>query len=158
MVELCEQDGITLGTAFMMRFHAQHLAALEMIREGRLGSPVFARAQLSCWYPPIEGAWRQTPETGGGGSLMDMGGHCIDLLEMFFGPVKRVHCAINSTVQDYPSEDSAVATLTFENGALGSVDTFFCIPDAGSKNAPELYGSFGSIWPEERSVKAKPVR
>jgi predicted dehydrogenase len=145
MVEFCGQAGITLGTAFMMRFHTQHLAARDLIREGRLGRPVLARAQLSCWYPPIEGAWRQRPETGGGGSLMDMGGHCIDLLEMFFGPVRRVHCAINNTVHGYPSEDSAVATLTFQNGALGVVDTFFCIPDAASKNALELYGSRGSI-------------
>ena len=30
-------------------------------------SPVYARAQLSCWYPPIPGAWRQSPATGGGG-------------------------------------------------------------------------------------------
>jgi predicted dehydrogenase len=35
--------------------------------------------------------------------------------------------------------------LFFENGAIGSVDTFFCIPDNGSKNMLELYGSQGSI-------------
>jgi predicted dehydrogenase len=145
MVEFCRQKGVTLGTAFMMRFQTQHQAALALIREGRLGRPVFGRAQLSCWYPPIEGAWRQTPATGGGGSLMDMGGHCIDLLEMFLGPLKQVRCAINNTVHEYRSEDSAVATLSFENGALGVVDTFFCIPDVASKNALELYGSRGSI-------------
>lgn len=145
MVEACRREGVTLGTAFMMRFQSQHQAALVLIREGRLGRPVFGRTQLSCWYPPIEGAWRQDPVTGGGGSLMDMGGHCIDLLEMFLGPLKQVHCAINNTVHDYRSEDSAVATLTFENGALGVVDTFFCIPDASSRNALELYGSRGCI-------------
>ena len=36
------------------------------------------------------------PATGGGGSLMDMGGHCIDLLEMFFGKVSAVSCFTNS--------------------------------------------------------------
>jgi predicted dehydrogenase len=35
--------------------------------------------------------------------------------------------------------------LLFENGALGTVDTFFCIPDHSSKNVLELYGSQGSI-------------
>jgi predicted dehydrogenase len=35
--------------------------------------------------------------------------------------------------------------LFFENGALGTVDTFFCIPDNSSKNVLELYGSKGSI-------------
>ncbi|RPJ79800.1 MAG: gfo/Idh/MocA family oxidoreductase [Acidobacteria bacterium] len=118
---------------------------MKLIQQGRLGTPVYARAQLSCWYPPIANAWRQDPATGGGGSLMDMGGHCIDLLEMFFGKVAKVSCLIGSTIHNYRSEDSAVATLFFESGALATVDTFFCIPDAGSKNVLELYGSQGSI-------------
>jgi predicted dehydrogenase len=76
---------------------------------------------------------------------MDMGGHCIDLLEMFFGKVKQVSCFINTTIHHYKSEDSAVAMFCFENGAIGTVDTFFCIPDNSSKNCLELYGSGGSI-------------
>ncbi|MFH1614519.1 MAG: Gfo/Idh/MocA family oxidoreductase [Planctomycetota bacterium] len=145
MIAACESADVLLGTAFMMRFHSQHQAALQMIQQGKLGKPTYARAQLSCWYPPIEGAWRQDPALGGGGSLMDMGGHCIDLLEMFFGKVRKVSCFINNTVHNYESEDSAVATLFFENGAIGVVDTFFCIPDNSSKNVLELYGSHGSI-------------
>jgi len=145
MIDLCRHNGVKLGCAFMMRFVAQHQGALKLIRQGRLGRPVYARAQLSCWYPPIEGAWRQDPATGGGGSLIDMGGHCIDLLEMFFGKVIKVACCVNNTIHNYRSEDSAVATLVFENGALGTVDAFFCIPDAGSRNVLELYGSKGSI-------------
>jgi predicted dehydrogenase len=145
MIDLCDWMKVKLGCAFMMRFVAQHQEALKLIQQGRLGRPVYARAQLSCWYPPLEGAWRQDPATGGGGSLIDMGGHCIDLLEMFFGQVVKVACFTNNTVHKYESEDSAVATLFFENGALGTVDTFFCIPDAGSRNVLELYGSKGSI-------------
>ncbi len=145
MIELCQQRGVKLGCAFMMRLVAQHAEALKLINEGKLGQPTYARVQLSCWYPPIEGAWRQDPAAGGGGSLIDMGGHCIDLLEMFFGKVARVSCFINNTVHDYKSEDSAIAMLFFENGALGTIDTFFCIPDNSSKNALELYGSKGSI-------------
>ncbi len=144
-IALCQKMGVKLGCAFMMRFVAQHVEALKLIQQGRLGTPTYARAQLSCWYPPIKGAWRQDPATGGGGALIDMGGHCIDLLEMFFGNVAKVSCFINNTVHDYKSEDSAVATLFFENGALGTVDTFFCIPDNSSKNVLELYGSRGSI-------------
>jgi predicted dehydrogenase len=145
MIRICEEEGVTLGIGLMMRFVTQHLSARELIKEGKLGKPVYARAQLSCWYPPIEGAWRQDPETGGGGSLMDMGSHCIDLLEMFFGEAQSVNCFINNTVHPYKSEDSAVVSLFFENGAMGTVDTCFCIPDNSSKNILELYGSKGSI-------------
>lgn len=145
MVKTCNQEGVYLGTGFMMRFSAQHQTALKMIQEGKLGQPVYGRAQLSCWYPPIEGAWRQDPKTGGGGSLVDMGSHCIDLLEMFFGKIKSVSCFINNNIHSYKSEDSAVVSLFFENGALATVDTYFCIPDNSSKNMLELYGSKGSI-------------
>ncbi len=145
MVSECSEQGLKLGSAFMMRFLAQHQQALKMIQDGRIGQPVYTRAQLSCWYPPIEGAWRQKLLLGGGGSLIDMGGHCIDLLEMFFGNVKRVSCFVNCTVHGYESEDSAVAMLSFDNGAIGTVDAFYCIPDNSSKNVLEIYGSRGSI-------------
>ncbi|MBN2508432.1 MAG: Gfo/Idh/MocA family oxidoreductase [Verrucomicrobia bacterium] len=145
MIDACAQARVRLGTAFMMRFHAHHQAALQLLRDGTLGQPVFARAQLSCWYPPIPGAWRQDPVTGGGGALMDMGGHCLDLLEMFFGPARAVHCFTHHTVHPYASEDSAVVSIQFQNGALGVIDTFFCLPDEASQNRLELYGSRGSL-------------
>lgn len=145
MIKICNDEGILLGTGLMMRFISQHQAALKLIQEGRLGKPVYGRAQLSCWYPPMEGAWRQNPVSGGGGSLMDMGSHCIDLLEMFFGKIRTVSCFINNSIHAYKSEDSAIVLLLFENGALATVDTFFCIPDNSSKNVLELYGSKGSI-------------
>ena len=144
MAAACRTSGVQFGTAFMMRFQAQHQAAAKMLQEGRLGKPVYARAQLSCWYPPDPKAWRQDPALAGGGSLIDMGNHCIDLLEMFFGPVNKVSCFTNR-VHGYASEDSAVVLLHFANGALGTVDTFFCIQDNSSKNALEMYGTKGSL-------------
>jgi predicted dehydrogenase len=148
MVEACRAAGVTLGTAFMMRLSAQHQAARSMIARGQLGKLVYGRAQLSCWYPPLQGAWRQDPALGGGGSLIDMGGHCIDLLEMFFGDVAAVSCRIGNLVHSYRSEDSAVALVEFASGASATVDSFFCIPDASSRNALEIYGSGGSIIAE----------
>ena len=145
MAAACGKAGVQLGTAFMMRFQTQHQEAAKMIQAGKLGKPVYARAQLSCWYPPMPNSFRQNPALGGGGSLIDMGNHCIDLLEFFFGPAKAVSCFTNSTVHAYASEDSAVVLLQFANGAVGAVDTFFCIQDESSKNALELYGSRGSI-------------
>ncbi len=145
MMAAARQAGVQLGTALMMRFHSQHRAALRLVEEGKLGRMVYGRAQLSCWYPPLDGAWRQDPARGGGGSLIDMGGHCIDLLEMFFGPVERVSCFTNNTVHPYRSEDSAAVLLAFAGGALATVDTFFCIPDEAGDNVLELYGSRGSI-------------
>ncbi len=76
---------------------------------------------------------------------MDMGGHCLDLLELFFGPIDRVACLLGHTVHEYAPEDSALVSAVFRNGALGTVDAFFSIPDESSENVLELYGSGGSI-------------
>jgi predicted dehydrogenase len=148
MLEICRRAGVNLGTAFMMRYHSRHQAALRLIQKGKLGRPVFARAQLACWYPPARGAWRQVQRESGGGALMDLAGHCIDLLEMFFGPVVAVRCMTNHTLHKYSTEDSAVTLVRFKNGALATVDTLFCIRDCSSKNRLELYGANGSILAE----------
>jgi predicted dehydrogenase len=148
MLAVCREHNVKLGVGFMMRFHAQHQEALKLVEAGKLGTLVYGRAQLSCWYPPIAGAWRQDPATSGGGSLMDMGGHCIDLLEMFFGPAKKVACMTGSLVHAYASEDTAVVVIEFESGAKGCVDNLFNVPDASSKNRLEIYGSKGSILAE----------
>lgn len=148
MVEACRSNGVKFGVGLMMRFHAQHQAACDIVKAGQLGKPVFGRAQLSCWYPPMDGAWRQDPGTGGGGTMVDLASHCIDLLEMIFGPVRSVRCITRNLVHCYKSEDSSVVLLEFENGAMGVVDTLFNVPDACSKNRLELYGSKGSILAE----------
>lgn len=145
MIKVCETEGVQLGVGLMMRFSSQHQEALKAIEQGIVGKPVFGRAQLSCWYPPIKDAWRQNLSQSGGGSLMDMGSHCIDLLEMFLGRISNVYCRMSNAVHDYGVEDSAVVLLGFANGATAIVDTHFCVPDAASKNMLELYGSQGSI-------------
>lgn len=145
-IKACADAGVKFGTNFMMRFHACHETIRAMVAAGDLGTPVLGRAELTCWYPPIEGAFRQSISLGGGGSLIDMGNHCIDLLEFIFGSkVARVACFTDNLVQDYESEDTAVATLHFANGAVGMVDTLFNVPDAAARNMLELYGSRGSM-------------
>ena len=149
MIAACKQAKVNLGTAFMMRFHSQHQAAKQLIAEGKIGKPVFGRAQLSFFYPPIPGAWRQNFAEGGGGALIDLAGHCLDLLEMCFdSAVTSISCMTNRTIQAYETEDSAVTLARFANGALATVDTFFCVADHASKNRLELCGSQGGIIAE----------
>ncbi len=145
MIRVCEENKVKLTLDYMMRYHSHHRKIKKLIDEGALGTLVMGRAQLTCWYPPMEKAWRQSPQFGGGGSLIDMGTHCIDLLEMFMGKVVEVFCYTGHLVQDYPVEDTAVVVLKFESGAVGMVDNHFNIPDASSENRLEIYGSKGSI-------------
>lgn len=146
IIQLGKYRNLKIGVDFMMRFHGVHEKIKEMIKEGKLGRPVMARAQLSCWYPKIKGAWRQIPKFGGGGSLIDMGSHCIDIIEFIFGSkVKEVFCFAETVVQKYSVEDTAIMTVKLKNGAIGIVDACFSIPDNSSLNVLEIYGSKGSV-------------
>jgi len=145
VVRRCERNHVKLQVGFMMRFHACHKEAAKMIEQGRIGRPVMGRAELTCWYPEIKGAWRQDPKQAGGGCLMDMGIHCIDLLRTFLGEVEEVFAFTDRVTFGYPVEDTSVVNLFFDSRACGIVDNFFDIPDDASQNRLEIYGTRGCI-------------
>lgn len=145
VAEACRVAGVKLGVGLMMRFHACHRAMREVIASGEIGKPVMGRAQLTCWYPRIPGAWRQDPAQSGGGALMDLGIHTIDLLRTLLGEVQAVIAFAENVVQEYPVDDSSVVLLRFVSGAMGVVESFFNIPDAAAQNALEIYGTKGCI-------------
>ncbi len=147
-VAACRRHRVFLQEGYMMKFHGAHRRIKEFIDAGRLGRLVYLRAQLSCWYPPIPGAWRQDPKLGGGGALIDMATHLFDLLEHFAGPIKRLTALTGHLVHAYRSEDASTTLLEFQSGAHATVDCFFCIPDEASRTRLEIYGSQGSILTE----------
>ena len=147
-IKACADNGVFLQEGYMMTFHGAHRKIRQLIDDGKLGKLVYIRAQLSCWYPPIPGAWRQNPQLGGGGSLIDMATHLYDLVEYLGGPIRRVAALTGNAVQAYESEDAATTLLELESGAHATVDTFFCIPDEASRTRLEIYGSRGSIFAE----------
>jgi len=148
-VDICKKNGVFLQEGYMMKFHGAHIKIKELIKKGMLGKIVYIRAQLSCWYPPIEGAWRQDPKKGGGGALIDMATHLYDLIEFFTDErIRWVSAITNRQVHSYKSEDSSTTLLELESGTHATVDCFFCIPDEASRTRLEIYGSQGSIFTE----------
>ncbi|HEY5910886.1 MAG TPA: Gfo/Idh/MocA family oxidoreductase [Verrucomicrobiae bacterium] len=147
-VAACRKHGVFLQEGYMMKFHGAHQRIKELNDTGRLGRLVYLRAQLSCWYPPMKGAWRQNPKLGGGGALIDMATHLYDLLGYFAGPIKRLTALTNRLVHPYRSEDASTTLLEFKSGAHATVDCFFCIPDEASRTRLEIYGSQGAILTE----------
>ena len=149
MIAACKTAGVYLTEGYMMKHHALNAKASEMVQNGDIGQVVFARAQLSCWYPSIPGAWRQDPKLGGGGALIDMATHCYDLLQYIIGSkIKEVVAFTDTLTHDYPVDDSSTTLLRFENGAHAVVDAFFNVPDSAGQARLELYGNKGSIQAE----------
>ncbi len=151
MAQACEKAGVKLMVGFMMRFHPLHLRAKRLLEAGALGKPILARAQLSHfhveWNADGTRNWRQEAALSGGGSLMDMGIHCFDLLRILLGEIKEISAFADTLYNDYAVEDSAAALLRFESGAQGIVDSSFAL--RGAHHVLEIYGTEGSLRAED---------
>lgn len=145
----CKEQGVKIGVGFMMRFHSYHQKMKELIQGGKIGEIVSARAQLTCWYPEIENNWRQNKQTSGGGSMMDMGIHCIDLIQYITG-LKAVQIAgmTGNQIFQYGVEDAGSVLMKMNNGSMCYVDSNFNIPDDAARCKLEFYGTKGSIMAE----------
>ncbi|NPV07809.1 MAG: Gfo/Idh/MocA family oxidoreductase [Anaerolineae bacterium] len=146
ILDACRHAGVKCASGYMMRYHGAHREIKRILADRELGEVVFGRAQLTCWYPPIPGAWRQEWRLGGGGALMDMGTHCLDLLEWLIGPIDRLTALVETVAFDYEVEDSATVLLHFSNGAQGIVDVSFNVPDEAAQNVLEIRGTKGAIY------------
>ncbi len=149
IVDECRKAGVLLATGFMMRYHAYHQKMKEIVESGRLGKVVSCRGQLTCWYPDIPGAWRQKKAASGGGALMDMGVHCIDLIQYITGSKARKVAGFSGTKTfGYEVDDSSSTIIELDNGAYAYIDANFNIPDAAARGRLEIYGTKGSMLAE----------
>ena len=149
IVRAAKEAGVLAATGFMMRYHAFHQKIREMIARGDIGQVVSARAQLTCWYPEIPGAWRQIRSLSGGGALIDMGVHCIDLIEYITGGRTVKTVGFNDTKTfSYNVDDSSNILIKLDNGVTGYVDSHFNIPDEAAFCRLEFYGTKGSLLAE----------
>lgn len=146
LLEACRAAGLQLTVGYMMKYHSLHEKAKEIIKAGEIGDVGSVRAQFTCWYPDIAGAWRQKKALGGGGALMDLGVHCIELIEFLLDDeIEDVKGMISTHTFSYEVEDGAVIVFRTRGGVLGHVDVAFNIPDAASESKLELYGTKGYI-------------
>jgi predicted dehydrogenase len=148
MLVACSKAAVKFMLGFCMRNNPYHMKARELVQSGGLGQMIMGRAQLTCWYPPDERAWRQDISLSGGGSLIDMGAHCLDLLEWIMGTKVVEVCGFQDVITHrYRTriEDTSTTIVRFSSGAHGIIDNYFNVPDSASLNRLELYGTKGSI-------------
>jgi predicted dehydrogenase len=143
-----QKAGVKFMLGFCMRYNVYNKKARELVQARALGQMVMGRAQLTCWYPPIPGAWRQDASISHGGSLIDMGTHCLDLLE-WIQDTRIVEVAGFQDLRTHAYrthiEDTSTIIVRFANGAHGIIDNYFNLPDAAAQNALELHGTKGSL-------------
>lgn len=126
MIDACKDADVKLGVAYYRRFYPVVDRMLEIIDSGEIGMPMCVSAVTSTSVTiGTEGAWRVNEALSGGGALMDIGSHRINIMLAMFGPAKAVHGVRRTIGTDYSSDNSVSFTLEFESGCLGAVQCFF---------------------------------
>ncbi len=170
--EAAERSGKLLQVGFVRRYddHAQLLR--RMAERGDFGDIYFAKAStLRRLGNP--GGWFSDIERSGGGPLIDIGVHVIDLCWYMMGRPRPVSVSANtysklgnrSSVRnlsfykaaDYDAEvntveDMANAMIRFENGASLLVDVSFTIHAKANETAVRLYGDKGGFEIDPETV------
>ncbi|MEG0987001.1 MAG: Gfo/Idh/MocA family oxidoreductase [Clostridia bacterium] len=145
-VDYCAEKGIKLAAGLMMRYGSHVQSMKRAIAEGKLGQVVSGYSQFTLWLPESSGNWRLEKAKAGGGCMMDMAVHVIDLMEFITGMrVTRV-ASMNETITfSYDVEDTSTVLMRMENGAQFVVQTNFNIPDEASKWRLEVFGTKGRL-------------
>lgn len=155
MIAACDKAGVMLATIFPSRFHRSSQLMKQAIDAGRLGRLTLGDAYVK-WYRTQQyydsGAWRGTWSLDGGGALMNQAIHSVDLLTWMMGPVAEVtaHTAMLAH-ERIEVEDTAVATLKFESGALGVIEASTAAWPGDLKRI-EIHGTNGSIAMREEDI------
>jgi predicted dehydrogenase len=153
MIDATDRAGVAFGVIFQRRFWPAAQRIRRAIDTGRLGTLTLGEVSVRIWRPQeyfASDPWRGKWATEGGGVLMNQAVHAIDQFLWFMGtPVEIVGRHATLRHRDYIDvEDTAVATVVFEHGALGVIQASSTFqPNFGFKVS--VHGDTGaavSVW------------
>ena len=146
MVDACARAGVRYATAFDQRFHAAHRALAELIAEGRLGIVTAVRIVYACWLPADWAGdnWRIDPRRAGGGALMDLAPHGLDLVAYLLGePLVDVAAMGQARVHRYKVEDGALLMARSRSGVMLQMHVAYNCPETLPRRRLEVVGTAG---------------
>jgi UDP-N-acetyl-2-amino-2-deoxyglucuronate dehydrogenase len=147
LVEHCRQCGVSLAVIYQNRFIDNVRRMKKAVDQGKLGRLVMVRTSVK-WFRDQNyyrnAPWRGSLKLDGGGALINQSIHTIDLMLWLAGPVRSVQ-AFKATLthEGMEGEDNLVASMQFENGALGVLEASTSIVPPQNRKI-ELHGSKGS--------------
>jgi predicted dehydrogenase len=146
MVEACRNHGATLAVAYYRRFWPQTAAIKRIIEAGEIGEVVNARVQVTgsvTREPETVRAWKLDPTMSGGGFLMDVGCHRIDLLLHLLGGVADVTAFTDAVAWEFAADNSSNLLLRFAAGAHAMASFHWTVGFVTDEF--EIVGTTGSI-------------
>ena len=147
MIRLTDSHGTKLFVVKQNRYNLPVIQTRKALESGRFGDLILGTVRVRwCrdqdYYDQAywRGSWK-----GDGGVLSNQASHHLDLLTWMMGDVKSVHAYASTALVDIETEDTAVATLQFENGAIGTIEATTATRPKDLEGSFSIMGSSGSV-------------
>lgn len=146
MLQAVEKAGIFNGYLEDLVYTPKFIKAEESVRKGALGRILWAKSRET--HPGPHSDWFWDIEQAGGGCILDLGCHCVEITRGYIGkdirPVE-VMCWADTQVKPIEAEDHAIGLVKYENGAIGQFEVSWTFR-GGLDLRDEVMGSEGTIW------------
>lgn len=147
MIEACDRNNVKLFVVKQNRFNVPVIKLKEAMDKGRFGKLVLGTVRVRwCrdqkYYDQDD--WRGTWALDGG-VLTNQASHHIDLIEWLMGEVESVFAKSITALVDIETEDTAVATIKFKNGALGIIEATTATRPKDIEGAVSILGEKGTV-------------
>jgi len=146
MLQVVEKAGVFSGYLEDLAYTPKTLKALDSVKKGALGKVLWTRSRET--HPGPHSDWFWTPEISGGGAIIDLGCHCVEIGRNFIGkdirPVEVV-CWADTQVHPIDAEDNAVGLVRYANGAVTQFEVSWVFR-GGMDLRDEVSGTEGTIW------------
>jgi predicted dehydrogenase len=146
MLRAVERAGVPHGYLEDLVYTPKTLQALAAVQAGSLGKVLWVRSRETHSGP--HSAWFWSKELAGGGAIVDLGCHCIEIARNFIGKSVRpaeVMCWAATQVHPIETEDHAIGLVRYENGAVGQFEVSWAFR-GGMDLRDEVVGSEGTLW------------
>ena len=146
ILETVEKAGVFGGYLEDLCYTPKTLKAVAAVEAGALGDVTWVRSRET--HPGPHSAWFWDGRLTGGGAIIDLGCHCIEIIRNFVGKENRpveVMCHTDTLVHPIADEDNAIALIRFESGAIGQFEVSWTFR-GGMDLRDEVAGTHGTIW------------
>jgi predicted dehydrogenase len=135
MLAAAQGAGVHLFTAFPCRFSPVFQQMCRMVQSGVIGELLALRGTNRGSNP---GGWFNDPELAGGGAMMDHTVHVADLIRVLTGQeIAQVYAETGNNMFHGRYDDTAMLTLTLENGIFATLDS--------SWSRPKTFPTWGDV-------------
>lgn len=145
MLQMVEQAGVFAGYLEDLVYTPKTLKAVQAVQNGAVGDVLWVRSRET--HPGPHSSWFWDVNLAGGGAIIDMGCHTVEIIRNFVGKNNRpveVMCWADTLVHPIEAEDHGVGLIRFESGAVGQFEVSWAFR-GGMDLRDEVAGTEGTI-------------